>query len=348
MGLFRFRKKKQEVAVKELSTVKSINRVAQDAVEITFEVTGDNKFIAGQYVNITADINGEKVVRSYSICSSTSDSDVSIGVKKVSGGKMSTYLVEELKEGDSMEVSEAQGNFKFDSNSGNYIAFVAGSGVTPVLSMIKSSGSNVKWKVYFGNRNKENIMFYDELNSLKNENIEILHYLSQSDEPGFHQGRLDENRIKGILQSESFDGMYLCGPEGLIKAAVDVAQEIGVDKSKVHYELFTTPVLMKPEGAGARSDFKGKADCKVIIDGDVYNVELEEGEIMLDAFERQDIDAPFSCKGAVCCTCKAKVTEGTSEMLMNYSLGEDEVAEGYVLTCQAKATSSSLTVNFDQ
>lgn len=349
MGLFRFRKKKEAKQEVALSTVQKIKQVAQDAVEISFSMpNGNTSFIAGQYVNLTVEIDGEKVIRSYSICSGVNDELVAIGVKKVPGGKMSTYLVDELKEGDQIEVSEAQGNFKLDNDKGSFVAFVAGSGITPVLSMIKSSGQEAQWKVYFGNKNKQHIMFYDDLTALQNDNIEILHYLSQSDEAGFHQGRLTEARIKNVLEGESFDGVFLCGPEGLIKTAVDVAAELNIDKERVHYELFTTPVLMKSEKtATSNSNFTGNASCKVIIDGEQYDVFLKEDEIMLDAFEREGIDAPFSCKGAVCCTCRAKVTEGSAEMVMNYSLGDGEVADGYVLTCQAKATSEKLTVNFD-
>jgi ring-1,2-phenylacetyl-CoA epoxidase subunit PaaE len=192
-------------------------------------------------------------------------------------------------------------------------------------------------------------MFYDRLEAIKNDKKRLNYYFSKDDQPGFHQGRITAARIENILSEKAgFDGLYLCGPEELIQAGIEVAEKLGVDKDKVHYELFTTPVSLGKSDEVETPSFTETADCPVVIDGEEFELKLKPGQLMLEAFENADIDVPFSCRGGVCCSCKAKVTEGSAEMVTNLTLGDQEVADGYVLTCQAKASSGKVVVDFDE
>jgi ring-1,2-phenylacetyl-CoA epoxidase subunit PaaE len=361
MGLFRFRKKdkgsetsdtpKKKSAQGILSKVSNVKKETKDSVILSFEKNGQEDPVAGQYVNITATINGEEVTRSYSLCSSETSEVFSVGVKKVENGKMSTFLTEDVKVGDEFLLSNPMGNFKLTSKtSGKYVAIVAGSGVTPVQSMIESTtDTDVEWDLYYGNRVADNIMFHDRLEAIKNDKLRLNYYLSKDDQPGFHQGRITAARIENILSEKAgFDGLYLCGPEELIQAGIEVAEKLGVDKEKVHYELFTTPVSLGKAEEAPKASFEGIADCTVVIDGEEHEIKLKPGQLMLDAFESADISVPFSCKGGICCSCKAKLTDGSADMMTNMTLSDKEVANGFILTCQAKATSAKVVVDFDE
>lgn len=361
MGLFRFRKKDNAVentaASKKssskgiVSKITDVKKETEDSVVVSFEKNGHDAPIAGQYVNITATIQGEEVTRSYSLCSPESSDVFSVGVKKVENGKMSTFLTEEVKVGDEFLLSNPMGNFKLASNkSGKYVAIVAGSGITPVQSMIESTlNTDVEWDLYYGNRVANNIMFHQRLEEIKNDKLRLNFYLSKDDQPGFHQGRITGARIENILNEKAgFDGLYLCGPEELIEAGIEIAEKLGIDKDKVHYELFTTPVSLGKSKDSEMVSFTETSDCTVVIDGEEHELKLKPGQLMLEAFENADIDVPFSCRGGVCCSCKAKVTGGSAEMITNLTLGDQEVADGYILTCQAKATSEKVVVDFDE
>ncbi|PCJ28763.1 MAG: hypothetical protein COA97_00020 [Flavobacteriales bacterium] len=341
--------------------VKEIKQETVDTVSIAFEIPKDLKadftYQSGQYITIKADVDGEDLRRAYSLCSAPSENDFRIGVKKVANGKMSTFLNKNLSVGDELEIMSPSGNFVIDNSSTNIVAFAAGSGITPILSMIKSIlKSGKKFTLLYGNKTKEETIFKAELDALKIEcpNLFNLHYTFDvgGSENELYNGRIDEDKtvafMKNNLDLLKADGFYICGPEQMIHGVSDSLKELGVNENKIHFELFTVPTLMQETTEKTDADFSGESKVTVILDGDEFEFELNsEGDFILDAAMNQGADVPFSCKGAVCCTCKAQVVEGKAIMEMNYSLSEEEVADGFILTCQSHPASEKLVVDYD-
>jgi len=343
--------------------VKEVRRETEDAVSVAFNVSaaGNPEFgyESGQYITIKRMINGEDVRRSYSLSSAPNENDFRVAVKKIDGGKMSTFLNDELKEGEELEIMTPAGNFLLKpENDKHYVGFVAGSGITPLISMIKTtlSKSNSKFSLYYGNKTESSTIFKNELDQLIAENSDRLKvyyiYSRQECEEKMFEGRLTKEKFEEFLRVDmnllKADGFYLCGPEQMITEISERLDYLGVDKNKVNFELFTAPTIESKEGDMPVSEFSGKSSITAIMDGDEIDFELaSEGDFILDAAIENGIDAPFSCKGAVCCTCKAQVIEGKAIMEMNYSLSDAEVEEGFILTCQAHPASEKVVVDFD-
>lgn len=348
------KKKKADFANLKIS---SIDRLTKDAVKVTFDVPGEDKmdfsFLPGQYINIHIELEGEVQRRSYSICSGI-DEPLAIGVKEVEGGLVSTWLNNEAKAGDVVKVSFPMGNFTISKLDGKYLAFAAGSGITPLLSIAKffSRAKDSDLILFYGNKNEDSIMFYDELKELEDKNVETRHILSRQEKEGFLHGRLNKEKINDFIKSEldllKCKGFYLCGPEEMILSASDTLKTFGVPEEKIHYELFTTPTLMKSKKKESVAQFEGVSKVTVILDDEEEQFDLEgNGASILAEAESYGIDAPFSCRGGVCCTCKAKVIKGAATMDKNFSLTDEEIDEGYVLTCQAHPNSEEITVSYD-
>ena len=335
-------------------TVESIEKLTADTVKIIFTVPDSLKkefhFIPGQYLNLAIELDGQDERRSYSICSGP-DEKLAIAVKAVKNGKISSWLTSKLVIGQSIFVAKPQGNFLLSETNKNIVAIAAGSGITPILSIAKSlEKRNGRMELFYGNRTLDSIIFKQELDTLKNT---LKHYfLSGETIEGYDFGRLDKenftNQIKANLDILKADGYFICGPEQMILDVSSTLEFFGVAKSKIHFELFTTPVLMKQEEKVVVSEFNGESKVTAILDAEKVEFTLSPtGKTLLDAAEKAGLDAPFSCRGGVCCSCKAKIIKGSATMKMNYSLTDKEIQEGYILTCQAHPSSEELTISYD-
>lgn len=335
-------------------TIQEVKHLTNDAVQLSFKIPMDQasnfRFLPGQYVNLAATIDGQEVRRSYSICSAPSEG-LSVGIKQIEGGVFSRFAKHQLTAGDSLLVSAPQGNFQYDGTAKKVVAFAAGSGITPVFSIAKSLPNDASMNLFYGNRLEQNAMFLEELRGLPQ--VHLHPYLSGETKEGFSEGRLDKGAISAIIKRDldllKADAYYICGPEEMIVAAVEVLKMFGVVKEKIHYELFTTPVHLVSETTSNSSDaFSGVSKVTVILDDEKINFSLKtDGKTLLDAVNNEGFDAPYSCRGGVCCTCRAKVLKGSAKMTLNYSLTDEEVRNGYILTCQAHPTSEEIVISYD-
>ncbi|WP_421878625.1 1,2-phenylacetyl-CoA epoxidase subunit PaaE [Marinoscillum sp.] len=346
--------------------VRQLDRSTQDCTIVTLDVTPELhdqfQYKQGQYLNLKTHINGEEVRRSYSLCSSPLDSEWKIGVKKVHDGKFSTYVHDELQEGDELEVAVPDGRFFVectDTEQRNYVAFAAGSGITPILSIIKThltKEANSTFKLFYVNQSVSTIMLKEELEALKNrfmDRLEIYHFLTQEQrDVELFNGRLSEKKLeiifKTICELDSLDHFFICGPEPMIFMIRDFLEAKGVVKKQIHFELFgTSGKSVKKKVPKA---FDGKvSDVTVLEGGKSINFKTPQGvNSILDEALKNNADLPFACKGGVCCTCKAKLVEGQVDMQVNYGLEDDEIENGYILTCQSLPISDKVVVDFDE
>ena len=333
------------------------------SLQVPDHLKDEYKFIPGQYLNFKIQLNGEEYRRSYSICSNPEDQDLRIGVKKMEDGTISRFLNDDLKEGQSLLVAPPQGHFVVDSNmsNGKYMFFAAGSGITPIISMVTNllrheEGSTVQ--LHYGNKDESNIMFRSDLEELVRiypERFELINYLSKIS-PGepFKEGRIAINSIDfeplGFNVS-SCDSFYLCGPETMINEMSDHLISLGIDKEKIHYELFTTGVEeTKPEQQVQPQTDQVLTGCEVEItlDDEITNLKIDTaGPTVLESAIAAGIDPPYSCRGGVCTTCMARLKEGRVKMDMNHALTDTELEEGYILTCQSHPTTATVKINYD-
>jgi ring-1,2-phenylacetyl-CoA epoxidase subunit PaaE len=349
--------------------IKEINRETDDCVSVVFDVPENLKnifsFSQGQSLTMRTQLNGEELRRTYSICSSPFDDEWRVAIKKVDGGLFSTHANEQLKKGDVLEVMPPVGKFYTEldpQHTKNYVAFVAGSGITPVLSIIKTTlhtepGST--FTLVYGNRNKNSIIFKEELEALKDKYIErfrIYHILSRerTDVP-LNEGRIDAQKLEllfnKLINIESCDEFFLCGPEEMIFTAKDFLEKHKVPANKIHFELFTIPGVKQSTVQTTikkELDEGPQATVSVKVDGILFDFKLGyESNSILDAALKEGADLPFACKGGVCCTCKAKLLEGEVKMDVNWGLEPDEVEAGFILTCQSHPTTERVVVDFD-
>ncbi len=336
-------------------TISGINRLTDDTVEVSFEVPKENQlsftFTPGQYLNFAITIDGKEERRSYSICSGPKET-LSVAVKQVENGKVSTWFNQTAQVGDSIYGAQPGGNFVRPKEVKNIVAIAAGSGITPIMSMAKAAeGSDVHINLFYGSRTSNQIIFKDEISTLTN--TKTTHFLSGEAVEGCVNSRISQesltNAIKSNLELLKSDGFFLCGPETLIVETILVLKNFGVSEDKIFYELFTTPVTLgskKTEASG--NAFSGTSKVTVILDDDSITFDLAaDGAAILDQVNKEGFDAPYSCKGGVCCTCKAKILEGNAVMTFNYSLTDKEVEDGYILTCQAHPASDVLKISYD-
>lgn len=352
----------------EQLTVREVRRETHDCVSIAFEVPEQLKeafrFLQGQYITLKTKIGGEEVRRSYSICSSPLDHELRVAVKKVPNGVFSTYANELLKAGDSLEVMPPMGKFftpLLSSQKKNYVGFAAGSGITPLLSIIKTTLQTEKESTFtlvYGNRNRHSIIFRETLEALKNKymnRFRLIHILSRetTDTP-LNSGRIDADKCLTLcdktIDLQRTDEFFLCGPEEMIFSVKNVLEEKGVAAQKIHFELFTTAGQQnkKIQQLETETDKGPKSKITVKLDGISFDFELsQKGEAILDAALKQGADLPYACKGGVCCTCRAKLVEGQVDMEVNYGLEPDEIEQGFILTCQSHPKSEHVVVDFD-
>ena len=338
--------------------IKNIIKETADAVSIVFDVpenlTQDFSFIAGQYITLKAVINGEEVRRAYSLCSSPNSNVVKVAVKAVENGKFSVYATTQLKVGDVLEVSKPEGKFVLEPQKDkNYLGFAAGSGITPLMAMVKTvleTEATATFTLIYGNKSSETIIFNDELTSLLEKypsNFKLQHVLSRAQQEGALQGRIDKEKvgfcINDIYKDTSFDAAFLCGPEEMVKDATSALTENGFAGDSIFFELFT--VSIDEEAASAVKD--GETEVTVLLDDEEVTFTMSQKDDLLAGSLRNNLDAPYSCQGGVCSSCLAKVTEGKAVMTKNPILTEDELEEGLILTCQAHAVTPKITIDFD-
>lgn len=350
--------------------VKQIRRETPDCVTLSLDVPQELKetfsYIQGQYLTFRRQFGGEELRRSYSLCSSPLEPDWKVTIKKVPEGRFSGFANIGLQPGEELEVMPPMGRFfspLHPDNKKMYLALAAGSGITPVFSIIKTilmAEPQSQVCLIYGNKGRNSIIFKEEIDALKNQylnRLSVFHILSreQGDSPLFF-GRIDKQKTKlfleKIISPESIDECFICGPEQMIMEVKDSLLEAGVNAKKIHFELFNTGNINQQALANKKAPAgKGDKESQVTIklDGAVINIEMSYyGNTILNEAIDRGADLPYSCKGGVCSTCRAKVTEGKVEMDVNYALEPEEVEAGYVLTCQARPVTDRVVVDFDQ
>ncbi|PBQ33010.1 phenylacetic acid degradation protein [Sphingobacteriaceae bacterium] len=349
--------------------IKALKKETPECVSVLFDVPEDKKeifgFKHGQYLTLKTIIDGEEVRRSYSICSSPLDEQLTVAIKTIPEGKFSNYAYSTLKVGDEVEVMPPLGRFSTDlleTNKKNYFFIAVGSGITPVMSIVKTILKTEPQStiiLLYGNKNKGSIIFKEQFEALKNKymrRLSLYYILSQEKaDAEILAGRIDKTKIeyflKNIIDPVMIDECFLCGPEDLILTAKDTLAAAGIPTKNIHFELFTTAgaQLAKKQIKKVTKISTGPRS-KVIIKLDGVSTEMEipyEGESILDAAMKSGSDLPYACKGGVCCACKAKLEKGEVTMDVNYGLEQDEIDAGFILTCQAHPKTKDVVINFD-
>ena len=340
--------------------INNIKRETSKAVSISFEVSDNLKsqyrFEAGQYLTLKTNINGNEVRRDYSISSSPSSGELTVTIKEIPNGLFSSYANSKLTIGDSLEVATPQGRFTLDSsnNSEVIVGFAAGSGITPIMSLLKTTlelNNSQQFILVYGNKTPEQTIFYDDILSLKKAHhprLQVHFLFSQSQEDEALFGRIDQGNANFILKNtinlNAPSKFFLCGPEGMIHTVKAVLLEKGISEKDINFELFTSSQTISETNVAQKD---GRVNVSILVDDQVESFEMEANQTILEAALRQDIDVPYSCQGGVCSSCICRVTEGSAEMRQNSVLTDSEVAEGLVLSCQAVPTASKIHVDFD-
>lgn len=338
-------------------TIQEIKPETANAVSVVFNIPenlkSDFNFTAGQYITLQTKINNQEVRRAYSICSTPQSGEIRVAVKAVENGTFSVYATSDLKVGDAIEISAPEGRFQLQPEANkNYIAFAAGSGITPILSMVKTVLENqptATFTLVYGNKSIADTIFYDELLALdtKYDNFNLEFVCSRERQENMLFGRIDTPFtnffIKNKYKDIAFDAAYLCGPEEMIHTVSNTLKEAGFSDENIHFELFTVA-----EDEDAVSEIKeGTTEITVMLDDEETTFTMSQTDNVLAASLRNELDPPYSCQGGVCSSCLAKVTEGNAVMTKNSILTDSEVEEGFVLTCQAHPTTSKLKIDFD-
>jgi ring-1,2-phenylacetyl-CoA epoxidase subunit PaaE len=346
--------------------VNDLRRESSDAVSMTFAIpealADDYHFAPGQYLTLRTTMDGEEVRRSYSICSGPDDGELRIAVKKVDGGAFSSWAADELKSGDQLDVMTPTGRFGVvaaSEGARTYVGFAAGSGITPILSIVKgvlAREPDSRFFLFYGNRSTSGMLFREALEELKDrfmQRLSVFHVISgeEQDLPILY-GRLDGEKVRALLRSlvpaSDVDHVFVCGPTGMSDDIETTCRDIGIAADRIHVERFVSEFGGKPRPKAVIAvGAPPKAMASLIIDGKRREVPVAEGEAVLDAALRAGMDLPFACKGGMCSTCRAKLVEGSAEMEVNYSLEPWELKAGFILTCQARPTSERVVVDYD-
>lgn len=355
-------------------TIADVQPETDTAVCIKFSVPEELKdrfrFIQGQFLTLKATIDGEEVRRSYSICSGVNDGCLRVGIKRVKGGKFSNYANDHFASGQSIEVMPPQGNFYTElksSNRNNYMCLAVGSGITPIISIVKSilqEEPESRVTLIYGNRRSNSVMFRDELSFIKNRYLDRLQWINIMDEEDqgsdLLNGRIDNKKgaalqKRHLIDISKTDHAFICGPEAMMSEVSRGFRASGMDDSRIHYELFAnsaedSEAVMKKSSQRKETYGEDKTSrITVIADGRSIDFSLTTvGENILDAGISHGMELPYSCKAGVCSTCKCKLVKGEVDMDITHGLEADEIQNGYILSCQAHPISDEVVVDFDQ
>lgn len=349
--------------------VKEVRPETEECVSVAFKLPDalreDFHFLPGQYLTLKAAINGEEVRRSYSICASPVDEELRVAIKKIPQGRFSTFANEQLQAGDELEVMTPMGRFYTETDPAHekeYAAFAAGSGITPIMSIMRtvlSQEPKSRFTLFYGNRNVDSIIFREQIEGLKNEymgRLRLFHVLSREKLGSpLMSGRITAEKCElfydKLIDPTAVDDFFLCGPQPMIEAIRETLLERGVDRKKIHFELFNTgngkvAKACKETVKEALPDIQAMVDIK--LDGNHFEFPLSsQADTILDGALKAGADLPYACKGGVCSTCRAKLTAGEVAMDVNYALEPEEVEAGFILTCQAHPKTDKVTVDFD-
>ena len=331
--------------------------------EIPEELRDAFRFKAGQHLTLRATIGGEEVRRNYSLCTAPAESDWMVTVKRIGGGLFSNWVGDQLKAGDTVEVMVPHGSFTTDfapTNSRHLVGIAGGSGITPVMSLIKTllrEEPQSRFTLLYGNRDSSSVIFLEALAALKDKHLgslEIYHFLDQEEQDiDLFNGMLNRERLEEAIthlvpDAAEVDGWFICGPGPMMDAAEGALLDRNILKDRIHIERFTAdrpPEAVAKEMAQLQTQAEG-VTVSVTLDGRTRRVPFSQGNI-LDSAREAGLPAPFACKAGVCATCRAKVTKGKVEMAVHYGLTDEEVAEGYVLTCQSVPLGDGVAVDYD-
>jgi len=337
-------------------TVSEVKRETPNAVSITFSVPENLKktfaFKAGQYITIKHEKDGKQLRRAYSLCSSPKSGILKVAVKKVDKGSFSIYANTKLQVGDTLQVMPPTGKFILEPNLKNYVAFAAGSGITPVLSLIKCTLEEMPQSTFlliYGNQNIEETMFYSEILELQKQfpnRFTAEFIFSRKEEENSQFGRIDRSIVNFFLknkyQNTTYESFYLCGPEEMIDEVSATLKHNGINSKQIHHELFSTA-----EKGLLIEKHDGNTSVTVFLDNEEETFEMPQTKSILEAALDEGLEPPYSCQGGICSTCIARLKEGKAEMRKNQILTESEIADGLILTCQAHPTTPNVVVDYD-
>lgn len=339
--------------------IKDVIRETPQAVSLEFEIPQELKdefsFKAGQYITVKTEVDGKEIRRAYSLCTPPTDETFKVTVKEVKNGAFSVIANNKLQAGDVLEVHPPEGKFIFEplrDKPQTYVAFAAGSGITPVLSILKSvlqEEKNSRFILVYGNKTPDETIFFKELLRLQStfpDRLFIEFVYSQCREENCHYGRIDSGTVNYVIKNKfkgsEFTRFYLCGPEEMINHVTEVLLKNDIPKEKILFELFNTEV----EGE-VKSDLEGETELTITVDDEETTLRMPKNKTVLEAALDHGLDVPYSCQGGICSSCVARITEGKAEMEKNSILVDSEIEEGLVLTCQAHPTTPSLKVDYD-
>ena len=341
-------------------SIKEIIKETAEAVSILFnvpeELQSNYSFVAGQYVNLKVTLDGQEIRRAYSICSAPKSGELRIAIKSVKNGFFSKFANEKLSVGNVIEVGTPEGKFTFEPKADrqkNFAAFVAGSGITPVFSILKSvleEEPNSTFVLVYGNKSEKDTIFHNALHDLQLQYVGRLfvqYVYSQSTADNALLGRIDHTTVNYILKTKhaemEFSKFYLCGPEEMINLVTNTLKENNISNSDIKFELFS-PSSKENESAGGA---EGHTKISIVVDDEETTFEMSQKQTLLEAALKQGLDVPYSCQGGICSSCICRITEGAAEMKKNQILSDAEVAEGLTLACQALPTTATIKIDFD-
>ncbi len=346
-------------------TISDVRRETADAVSLAFAVPTRLRaaygYVPGQYLTLRATIDGEDVRRSYSICSGLDDEDLRVVVKQIAGGAFSGWVSEHVRVGDALAVMTPGGRFGVPiepRSQRTLVAFAAGSGITPVMAILRTvlTREAGRFFLFYGNRSASEIIFREQLDDLKDQyltRLSVFHVLSREQQDlAVLNGHLDAAKVGVLLRSvvpvANVDQAFVCGPQPMIEGLEKALSDLGLPRERVHVERFTPGVGGRPRAVVVPPTARPKAIATVISEGARFDIPVAENEAIIDAAIRAGRSLPYSCKGGMCCTCRARVVEGRVEMAVNYSLEPWETEAGYVLTCQAHPMTDRVVIDYDQ
>lgn len=347
--------------------VKEVKKETADCISVIFLIPAELKktfdFKQGQNVTVKKNIEGEEIRRSYSICSAPYENELRIAIKRVEDGKFSCFANTTLKPGDELDVLPPTGKFHTalqSTNQKKYLALAAGSGITPILSIIKTTLKEEPesyFTLVYGNQTRKSIIFFEELEAIKNRYLQRFNFINilsrEKTDASVHSGRINTEKLVELskfIDYKKTDEFFICGPEEMIFSVKAYLEALGIAKQKIHFELFTTPGQKKiiPLNQQQKVSTGSTSRVSIQLDGRSFDFDLGfNGNNILDAALEQGADLPYACKGGVCCTCKAKLLEGEVEMEANWGLEQEEIEQGFILTCQSHPTTEKVVIDFD-